>query len=80
MSEGYPNKLPLSHFLPETKPGARSLNMRFALDKRPPLSYIPASSLVRDAFARVLSDAERVRCPRVGHTPAPGRLRTPPGR
>ena len=51
-----------------------------ALDKRPRYSYIPASSLIRDAFARVLSDAERVRCPRAGHTPAPGRLRTPPGR
>ena len=53
---------------------------RIALDNRHRYSYIAVSSLIRDAFARVLSDAERVRCPRAGHTPAPGRLRTPPGR
>ena len=48
--------------------------MRTLLDKRHQMGYAALSRSSRDAFARALSEAERVRCLRAGLQPAPGRL------
>jgi hypothetical protein len=50
------------------------LDMRTVLDMGHQIRYTTSSRSSRDAFARALSEAERVRCLRAGLQPAPGRL------